>query len=305
VLGLKNAVADMAGTTKIKKATDWALSPFFKPIDNFGKAVFMESSTKKWAGMANKAARGKDKAAEAFDARWAGLFDTPGSLDALKKDLVEFHNFKGPAADRPITENMGLMLWDELTRVQPISISEMPERWARMQGGRLFYTMQSFTLKQLDLMRNDIYQAMRVGDYGRAAKNLITYGAYFTGTQAGVDYMKDHFTAGITGREPEPAPQIIMDAAIKAVGFNRYDTDRFFKSGDLGSLLFSSMSGALAPVQIPLQALARGEPERLLEYVPFVGRELKDVQSEKRKRKKAQALFGINDSVFGINDVIE
>lgn len=81
------------------------------------------------------------------------------------KDLDSFFGSKDQAvrdqliqdlADGNITEDVQLLLFNKLLDHQPTADSEMPMRYLRSPGGRLFYQLKTFTLKQMDVTRNVI-----------------------------------------------------------------------------------------------------------------------------------------------------
>ena len=67
-----------------------------------------------------------------------------GDIDEVLEDL---------RGDK-ITENIKVLVFNTLADHQPITLSEMPVKYNEMAGGRIFYMLKSFTIKQLDVFRN-------------------------------------------------------------------------------------------------------------------------------------------------------
>lgn len=89
-------------------------------------------------------------------------------------------------------------VWMELSRTQPTDLMEMPQWYLQSPNGRIFYMMKSFTVKQLDLIReeslNDIAIGARQGDIPRASKGigkLARLMMLLAGSYASVDWIRD------------------------------------------------------------------------------------------------------------------
>lgn len=266
VLGLRDHIADFASTSPTKKVADKVLTATgFRAVDRFGKQTFMNSSLLK----NQQLAKNPDK----FAKKWGEFFEN--ETEALRKELLSYKN------PDDVTDRIGLMLWDDLSKVQPISLSEMPEAYLRMNNGRLLYALNSFTLKQLDIVRNNVYNNLRRGNYAEAAKQLAAYGVFFTGASIPVDMMKDH----LAGREPRGLGHLAGEGALKAIGLNKYTLDKLDKPDGLTSAIAGMVSASIAPFATLYHGLANDKPEQLYEFIPGVGRTLKF-------RSREEDLFG-------------
>jgi hypothetical protein len=63
--------------------------------------------------------------------------------------------------DGQTTENVKLLAFNELLNVQPIALSEMPEKYLSGGNGRVFYMLKTYTLKQFDVFRNEVFQQLQ------------------------------------------------------------------------------------------------------------------------------------------------
>ena len=261
MLGLRDHVIDFASTAPTKKLADQILTiSGFRAIDKFGKNTFMNGSVLKNKKLAADP--------EDFFKKWAPFFGADDT-EALRLDLL---NYKKPS---DATERMGLMLWDELSQVQPISPLEMPQKWLENPNMRLLYTLNSFTLKQMDLLRRDIFQEAAKGNLVKAAKNLVSYATFFTGTTMGVDAMKDH----LAGKDRD-WEELLTEASLKAVGLNKYTTDKLFTGQEDLTGFLAGMVGAAGATPNMMFNIARdiykGEnPMDAWEFFPVFGRMIK------------------------------
>jgi hypothetical protein len=263
VLGLRDHIADFASTAPTKKIADKILTVTgFRAVDKFGKQTFMNSSLLKNQQLARKNP-------EKFAKKWGEFFG-----NETEQLMNELKLYKTPD---DVTDRIGLMLWDDLSKVQPISLSEMPEAYHRMKNGRLLYALNSFTIKQLDIIRNDVYNSLRKGDYKRAALALAGYGMFFTGASIPVDMMKDH----LAGRDPRGLRDLAGEGALKAIGLNKYTFDKLDKPDGLTSAIAGMVTASIAPLAILVNSIYNQKPEELFEFVPVIGRTVKSRSKEK------------------------
>ena len=72
-----------------------------------------------------------------------------------------------------ISENVKLLMFNELADMQPISLSEMPEWYLTGGNGRVFYMLKTFMLKRLDIFRNECFDKIREGNVREGVQNLF------------------------------------------------------------------------------------------------------------------------------------
>jgi len=224
-MGLINKVAaEMSSINGTGNALEFVFKwSGFNQIDKLGKETLMNSSLQKWSKVAKK---NPEAAAKRFR-------DTHGDdVSALIDDL---------ANDR-MTDNVKLMLWNELSDVQPISLSEMPKKYLEMPNGRIFYALKTFTLKQFDLIRRDMVEKMRHGSVKEKAEgtaNMLRYATAMGLSGATVQQTKDILTKGEL--DPESFPDDVYESLMTIMMFSKYSRERYFEQGNVGTFLASQV----------------------------------------------------------------
>lgn len=162
---------------------------------------------------------------------------------SLSKDLKTIFGEGSEQVLKDITEgnvtaDVKFVLFNKLLDMQPVALSEMPAAYLTSGNGRIFYTLKSFTIRQLDLYRRESIAKMRngiaTGDRKLAAEGfnngmrLLFFGVAMN---TGVDYAWDivkNIAGMIMGEEWEPQPleDRVIDNIIKAFGLNKYGFDQ-------------------------------------------------------------------------------
>lgn len=138
------------------------------------------------------------------------------------------------------SENVKYLLFNELADFQPIALSEVPLKYLEAPNGRIFYALKTYTIKQWDIYRREIFQQFKT-DPLQATKNLMRFAGYLAVFQATADEIKDF----ITGRETSFSDRII-NSVVKVAGFNRYNLNQVTSEG-IGRTLFQQI---LPPTQL-------------------------------------------------------
>jgi len=172
----------------------------FSYMDRIGKETLINTGINKLRKRASKGKlRGKDKEI---------LVATFGDkASQVEKDLAAGN----------VTPDVQLMAFLILSDFQPISVSEMPEFYARSGTGRLYYTLKTFTLKQLDVFRRETIDEFAKGNYKDGVKNLIMLSMAFYMANVPVDWFKDW----MYGRRTD-LDDVAIDNLWKLSGFSRY-----------------------------------------------------------------------------------
>ena len=174
-------------------------------------------------------------------------------------------------------ENVRHYLFSRLTKTQPITLSEMPAKYLNMKGGRLFYSLKTFFVKQLDVMREDIVQKLAKRETSKEGiQNAARFAMLFGGGTAAVNATKDL----ILGRPVEISDEL-MDVAMQMIGISRY---AIYKAKSDG--LTGGATAVLAPpmpiVNEAFKVLAADDKEEalkkqskeLVRYIPVVGKDI-------------------------------
>lgn len=136
-----------------------AVSTVFKltgldKIDAFGKNTLINATFNKFQDMANK-----DE--DALRARLEPILE-----QETNQTIQDIKNGE-------ISENVKLLMFNELADMQPISLSEMPEWYLTSGNGRVFYMLKTFALKRIDIFRNECFDKIRQGDVKTGIQNLF------------------------------------------------------------------------------------------------------------------------------------
>ena len=128
------------------------------------------------------------------------------------------------------SQDVRLLLWHDLSDMQPVALSEMPIKYLENPNGRAFYMLKTFTLKQFDVMRRDAFKLMaNKGTRTEGAKNLLRYATYFTAGGMSSQALKDF----IMGREYDVSDAFV-DNMWKMIGFNKYGAEKLANTGVKG-----------------------------------------------------------------------
>ena len=177
-------LTDMRATnlTRVNKVLTTVLKPFFARVDKLGKNTYINTVYDKYKKMI-KTEKGEHKLYEQFEElygkEYADLF-----INALKQDEV--------------TEDIALLAFAELAKVQPIALSEMPRQYLESPKGRMFYALKTFTIKQLDTIYTQSIRKIRRGMeeqnsemVGEGVADMAMYMAFFFLIGASKDLLRD------------------------------------------------------------------------------------------------------------------
>ncbi len=130
-----------------------------------------------------------------------------------------------------VTVNVKFLLASDLMDLQPITLSEMPQKYLTAGNGRVFYMLKSFMIKVLDIYRNDVIQLWKT-DPTQAFNNLMRLSAAMIIGGAGPDFLKDL----ILGR-PINLSDTLINNILKIVGFNKFLAVKASRQGAIRTAL--------------------------------------------------------------------
>ena len=191
----------------------------FKHTDRLGKNTLINSSYKNWQKKV-----GTDKGVEKFRDKYGEVFGD--EFDTLVDDL---------RAGRT-TENVKLFLFNELSDVQPTTLSEMPQAYLQNPNGRVLYMLQTFMLKQVDLLRNTAVKQLRTG--GQRGKGLWTAARYATlmGMMGATsNEVKGLLDGSITLEDDSSLLEKLAEGAGGVFGLNKYTMSEI-ERGEVGAI---------------------------------------------------------------------
>jgi hypothetical protein len=253
LLGIRNAAADFQSRTPTRDLLNWSLKwSGFQRVDRLGKNTFIRSALMK----------NQQKSKDQFMTDWRGIFDpdaAPGAPAPRTEELWQkVQRFDGITDANK--EDIGFMLWNELQGVQPIALSALPEQYLANPNGRMAYMLQSFTLKLFDVMRKDIYNQARQGNYAQAAKNATKLSSLFVINNGSVDMFKNFMM-----NKESTVPDVVANNYLKLLGMNKFMVGQIDREG-LGSAVLKT----IAPPTVLLDAVA--DPQEALKLAPPVGK---------------------------------
>lgn len=240
-IGIENIAQELAEgnvkkTTKLlNRVLDISL---FRRADRLGKEVHINAAFLKAAKQVKN-----PEGEAAFRKQYGELYASlPGKKPGttIIDDIID--DFK---ADK-FTADTKFHTFNELSRIQPITMLQMPKSYANNPNLRMLYMLKSFTLKQYDLLRQEAFDEIVKGNVLKGTKNLTTlialYGAYNLGTRTIKDLMK--------GREidPDMLGENTMQELLGVLGFNKYSAERGFQEGEV---FRGTLETFLPPLNIP------------------------------------------------------
>lgn len=153
----------------------------------------------------------------------------------LAKDLKEIfgnetEDVLQDLRDGIISENVKYLSFNEILNFQPVALSEVPEQYLRGGNGRIFYMLKTWSIKMLDVYRNEVYNQMS-DNPTQAIQNFIRLTALLMAMNATADVLKDL----LLGREID-FNDLAVDNVAKLIGFSRYTISQVRREG-LGSAI--------------------------------------------------------------------
>jgi|TARA_R110000851_G_scaffold148197_2_gene288535 hypothetical protein len=242
---LDNVAEEFASDTVIRRGVDTMFKySGFRSIDALGKGALLNSSIYKAASQLKTG-----KGSKEFMNEWSAIF---GANDAAKV-ASDFQAFNKGTLKEP-TALMKDIAFIKLSKIQPVTLSEMPRGYLNNPNGRMMYMLQSFTLKHINTIRQDVFKQMastNPREIAKGVKNLGKLGAYYTAMNVGADLMID----AMLGRDKRIDETIITNM-YRSTGFiTKYDVDQMVRDGDIYE---GWLSGVVMP---PLQQMSKGTLE--------------------------------------------
>lgn len=231
-------------------------------IDGFGKNTVINASIFR----AQKLAKKND---ESLTQRLNFLFGN--EAEQVKQDLI----------NGSITDAVLFIAFNDLAELQPITMDQMSEIYAKGGIYRMFYMLKTYSLKTLDIVRNDTISKIQAGikkdDKGlicEGLKNLVRLQLFFFLFGIPKDWLVDL----ILNRETNIL-ETCVDNLITSLFLNRYFARKLTKEG-LGS---SVLNFAVPPLFRAMDVFTKDAinifkgKKSLREaygitYIPFIGK---------------------------------
>lgn len=213
-IGIHDHGEEFKDVGKIAKLTDTVLRwTGFKAMDRFGKESRVNAA---WGAMQAAAKTQNSTAFQELDRAYKPVFgkEWAATVEDLKAGTK--------------SENTRYLLFLDVAKIQPLTMSQMPEAYLKLSKGRILYALKTFTLTQLDMVRRDMVRDMTTT--GRRAIGYRKFGRYvFLLTLLG--FTKDLIIDLIRGKtiKADDIPARAVDAMLACVGLNKYTMENAVK----------------------------------------------------------------------------
>ena len=270
-VGVDNVIAQdlRIGRGNLDMITDKVLTATgFKKMDTWNKEVILNAAFNKAVKDLNRHGKKGIVAREKWMKKWGDIYGEDaeavmGSLrDGLKNDWTKLH------------------LFNQLSDVQPITHLEMPAAYMNNPHMRLLYTLKSYTIKQLDILRREAINPMLTpGERIDGAVTLAKALGFMGVMNGGAIEFKDWMATG----EFNP-DEIITDNAAESLMqlafLGKYSRDELSRSGGMNDWI----AGIIMPA-LPDVSSAASDPGKLARSIPLVGKPLYDWGMGGREKK--------------------
>ena len=226
-LGLVNQVsAELQNLSGMTKFLDFALTySGFRKIDKLGKDTFIKASWRK----NTKLARANP---DAIAKKYGDVFENETA--DLIADLQ---------AGR-VTDNTKLLMWNELADVQPIALSEMPQLYLEMTNGRILYSLKSFGLKQLNLIRQNIVKRGQRGDVTGAFEEALKYSLLVGMANGSIENTRNFLRSGFDPDALRDIDDVTYESLAKILFLSKYSREKYLAQGQYGTFVTELLTPA-------------------------------------------------------------
>ena len=226
-LGLVNQVsAELQNLSGMTKFLDFALTySGFRKIDKLGKDTFLKAAWRKNTKLAKTNP-------DAIAKKYGDVFENETA--DLIADLQ---------AGR-VTDNTKLLLWNELADVQPIALSEMPQLYLEMTNGRILYSLKSFGLKQLNLIRQNIVKKGQRGDVTGALEEALKYSLLIGMANGSVENARNFLLSGFDPDAIRDIDNVTYESLAKILFLSKYSRDKYLSEGKYGTFVTELLTPA-------------------------------------------------------------
>lgn len=226
-LGLVNQVsAELQNLNGMTKFLDFALTySGFRKIDKLGKDTFLKAAWRK----NTKLARTNP---DAIAKKYGDVFENETA--DLIADLQ---------AGR-VTDNTKLLMWNELADVQPIALSEMPQLYLEMTNGRILYSLKSFGLKQLNLIRQNIVKRGQRGDVTGALEEALKYSLLIGMGNGSIENARNFLRSGFDPDAIRDIDDVTYESLAKILFLSKYSREKYLAQGQYGTFVTELLTPA-------------------------------------------------------------
>lgn len=186
-LGIDRIAQEFADFGSTSRAVSWVFKKVgLEKIDSIGKETLINNALERYQREASTK-EGVQKILKKIRPTFGNK-----SQDVVNELLVLSKN-----SNMKPSANIKMLLYSRLLDFQPVALSEMPERYLNSGNGRIMYMLKTYTIKQLDVFRNEVWHDLRDGNTNEklaAMKNMVMLMATLSLANAGADEIKDFMT---------------------------------------------------------------------------------------------------------------
>ena len=265
-IGVERASLEMGNVGAGQKILDFGFAKSgFRAIDRLGKATIINNAINK-----NRKLVQTTEGVKQFKQKWGEAY-----REEIDDIVAQFQRLGGKRNydSNLLTEGITSHAFAELADIQPISMFQASQLYADIPNARLFFMLQSFTLKQWDIVRRNIYQEAKkpglqpkINAAYKLAKLSLYLGAATFGTQRIKDYIlgRDYYADNIP---------LDMSIALSGVfGVGKYNIDRYINKGDIKGAVLNTVLPPLTAVNT-----LQGVSTELFEEEPDLAKKMKNL----------------------------
>ncbi len=185
-LGFERIAQEFADGTTLGKAVSKVFNTVgLTKMDSIGKEVLINNALSQYQAQASSEI-GRKQLLKDFKPIFG-----PQSNEVIN-DLLATDLATNPS------DNVKFLLYSKVLDFQPMALSEMPELYLNSGNGRVFYMLKTYTLKQFDVFRREVFNEIKDGAKNNdpkkivnGVKNMTQLMALLTLANAGADELKD------------------------------------------------------------------------------------------------------------------
>ena len=247
--GLADHISEeFVSTRKSAKALNTMFKySLFQGIDRFGKNANLNAALARYERLAQS-----EKGQAEITRKYGESFG-----EDLTKLVDELKAGKGG-------EQVDTLLFHELSRSQPVTKLEVPQKYLENPRGRIAYMLKTYMLKQVDFARREGYNEIAKGNVARGVANLTKLGLVLGVAGATTDMVKDY----LLGRKVDFEATDIPMNALKTFGWSEYTMDKARQGKPV-----EAVSNVVAPPFQMFDEIVRADP-KAIRYIPLVGKML-------------------------------
>jgi len=123
--------------------------------------------------------------------------------------------------DGKVTDNILYLAHYTISDFQPVSLTEMPEYYLNAPNGRIMYMLKTYTVKQLNVLRDEAFRKMYEGKTKKEKTEGVRRLIYLAGVLMMTGMTSDTLKNFLYKREQDFS-EMVGDNLLRLVGFQKY-----------------------------------------------------------------------------------